>query len=69
MTSTIDEIGHHTWIDVGGFLGLLRDGAFCAFVIVAALFMMLLATTLLALDYLASPVLKFISQSRLDNLD
>jgi hypothetical protein len=65
-TYSFDELGYHTWKDVGGFFGLVLDGTFCAFVIVAALFMMALATILLAVDYLASTVLKLISRAQGD---
>lgn len=62
-TYTFDEYGYHTWRDMGGFLGLLLDGLFCVFVIITAFFMMVLATVVLGLDYLVSPVLRAMSHA------
>lgn len=39
-TITYDRLHDHTWRDIGGHTGLLLDGAFCSFVIVAGLGMM-----------------------------
>jgi hypothetical protein len=65
-SASLDELGYHTWRDVGGILGLIMDGVFCVFVVLAALCMMALATVILVLDYLVSPVLKLVSGSPRD---
>ena len=52
----------HTWRDVGGPIGLLLDGAFCSFVILAALGMMPFALLILLADYAISPVGSFLSK-------
>ncbi len=63
MNSTTQHpLRYHTWKDIGGPLGLLLDGAFCAFVIVAALGMVVFAFCILLLDYLAEPVLALLSK-------
>jgi len=51
-----------TWRDVGGFIGLLLDGAFCSFVILAALGMMPFALLILLADFAISPVGSFLSK-------
>jgi len=55
---------YHTWKDIGGPLGLLLDGAFCAFVILAALSMIVFAFFILVLDYIAVPVITFLGKIR-----
>ncbi len=59
--SSFDEYSYHTWRDVGGFFGLIMDGAFCVFVVIAALAMMVLATIILGLDHLASPLTRLLT--------
>ncbi len=59
---TQHPLHYHTWKDIGGPLGLLLDGVFCAFVIVAALGMIGFAFVVLVLDYIASPVLALLSK-------
>jgi hypothetical protein len=50
------------WKDVDGPIGLLLDGAFCSFVILAALGMMPFALLILLADYAVSPVSSFLSK-------
>ena len=50
------------WKDVDGPIGLLLDGAFCSFVILAALGMMPFALLILLADYVVSPVGSFLSK-------
>ena len=50
------------WKDVDGPIGLLLDGAFCSFVILAALGMMPFALLILLADHAVSPVESFFSK-------
>ena len=54
----------HTWKDIGGPIGLVLDGVFCAFVIVAAFGMLVFASVILFVDYLTSPVLALVGKLR-----
>ncbi len=56
------NLRYHTWRDVGGFFGLVLDGAFCAFVMFAAFLMLAFCSVLLVLDYLVSPLLMLSSR-------
>jgi hypothetical protein len=55
-TITHDPLLHHTWRDIGGPIGLLLDCAFCLFVILAALGLMIFTFLILLADYVISPV-------------
>ena len=61
---THHPIHYHTWKDIGGPIGILLEGVFCAFVIVSAVGMVVLATFILILDYLAAPFLALVSKLR-----
>jgi hypothetical protein len=50
------------WKDVDGPMGLLLDGAFCSFVILAALSMLPFALLILLADHAVSPVESFLSK-------
>jgi hypothetical protein len=63
-TITCDPLHDHTWRDIDGPLGLLLDGAFCSFIIVAALGMMPFALLILLADYVISPVWACLSKLR-----
>jgi hypothetical protein len=56
--------GYHTWKDLGGPLGLLIDGIFLAFVVIAAFFMIVLSCIVVSLDYLFAPVLNFVTRPK-----
>lgn len=61
LSSKASIIRAHTWKDIGGFFGLILDGAFFVMITVAGLFMILLATILVLLDYLVRPFLALMS--------
>jgi hypothetical protein len=61
-STTRHPLHYHTWKDIGGPLGLLLDSAFCAFVIFAALSMIVFAFFILLLDYITAPVLALLSK-------
>lgn len=61
-TITCDPLHDHTWRDVDGPIGFLLDGAFCSFVIVAALGMMPFALLILLTDHVVSPAWTFLSK-------
>jgi len=54
-TITYDPLHYHTWRDIGGPIGLLLDGVFCSFVVLAALGMMIFALLILLADHVLSP--------------
>ena len=63
MNSTSSHpANYHTWKDIGGPIGLLFDGIFCTFVIVAAMAMIVFAYLILVVDYAAAPVLCLLSK-------
>jgi hypothetical protein len=65
MNSTTHHPLHdHTWRDIGGPIGMLLDGVFCAFIIVSALGMVLLASFVLLVDHLTAPILALASKAR-----
>ncbi len=51
----------HTWKDIGGLGGMLLDGAFFAFLLFISLIVVTIGAVVVALDYVASPVLSLIS--------
>jgi hypothetical protein len=61
-TSSQQWLGYHTWRDIGGLIGLVLDLGFCAFVVIAAFFMIAFCTLLVVLDYLMSPILALMSR-------
>jgi len=65
--STSHPVRYHTWKDIGGPIGLLFDGIFCAFVIVSALAMIVFAYLILVIDYAAAPVLYAVSKLQRHN--
>jgi hypothetical protein len=65
-TITHDPLLHHTWRDIGGPMGLLLDCAFCSFVILAALGMMVFVLLILFVDYAGSSVRALMSKLRRD---
>ena len=56
------KLHYHTWRDIGGLLGLILDIAFFGFVMIAALFVLILGVALLFFDYLTAPILAIISR-------
>jgi hypothetical protein len=63
-TITCDPLHDRTWRDIDGPIGWLLDGAFCSFVIVAALGMMPFALLILLANYVISPAWAFLSKLR-----
>jgi len=58
------RIRAHTWKDIGGIPGLLVDGVFFLFLLMAAAFMVLLGLGALLLDYLINPFISLLGLLR-----
>ncbi len=56
MKTKSHSLHYHTWKDIGGPFGLAIDFIFCAGIVLAALFMIVVGSGLVLLDYLVTPV-------------
>ncbi len=69
QTTHVSEYSYHTWRDIGGAIGLVLDGIFCAFVLAAAMFVLIVGTGFLTLYYMARPILNLMSRSNTPKAD